>query len=61
MDHFDVLGGDLNTRVESVYSTSKIFGAEFDNSWRSGVRSFTFTCVGASRKSTCCRFLESYL
>ena len=52
------------TVVESVYSTPKIFGVEFGNSWRSGVRSFTFTSVGASRKSTCCRFnlfLESYL
>ena len=51
-------------RVESVYSTPKIFGAEFENSWRSGVRSFTFTSVGARGKSTCCRFklfLESYL
>ena len=51
-------------RVESVYSTPKIFGVKFENSWRSGVRSFTFTSVGASRKSTCCRFnlfLESYL
>ena len=54
----------IRTRVESVYSTPKIFGAEFENSWRSGVRSFTFTSVGGSRKSTCCQFnlfLESYL
>ena len=53
-----------NTRVESVYPTPKIFGAEFESSWRSGVRSFIFTSVGASRKSTCCQFnlfLESYL
>ena len=27
------------SRLESVYSTPKIFGAEFENSWRSGVRS----------------------
>ena len=49
---------------ESVYTTPKIFGAEYENSWRSGVRSFTFTSVGASRKNTCSRFnlfLESYL
>ena len=47
-----------------LYSTLKIFGTEFENSWRGGVRSFTFTSVGASRKSTCCwfnLFLESYL
>ena len=42
--------------MEYVYSTPKIFSAEFENSWGSGVRSFTFTSVGASRKSTCCRF-----
>ena len=54
----------IQARVESVYSMPKIFGAEFENSWHSGVRSFTFTSVGASYKSTCCRFklfLESYL
>ena len=39
-----------------MYSTPKIFGAEFENSWRSGVKSFTFTSVGASRESTCYRF-----
>ena len=46
-----------------MYTTPKIFCVEFENSWRSGVRSFTFTSVGASCKSTCCRFklfLESY-
>ena len=26
----------LTSRVESVYSTPKIFGAEFENSWRCG-------------------------
>ena len=39
-------------------------GAEFANSWRSGVRLFTLTRVGTSRKSTCWwfeLFLESYL
>ena len=42
----------LNSRVESVCSTPKIFGAEFENSWRSGQRShneFIYHCFYKGR------------
>ena len=41
---------NLITKVESVYTTPKIFGVEFENPWRIGVRLFIFTSYYEAKK-----------
>ena len=43
----------LYARVESVYTTPKIFGLEFETRQHSGMRLFIFTSVGTGCKGTC--------
>ena len=51
-EYLILLPNNMPARVESVYTTPKIFGVEFETPRRSGVRLFIFTSVGASRQST---------